>query len=147
MSKQNRKNAADRKKEGGENEKGGITLESSVLDGFDLETKLRKDIYSLLKPVSDKQADVQKRVMEMQITLIDQHEERLMDLESTVLQSDKPTTMFELIEDRCVKIDTSWRENYGIMDNTLTSFRKEVDDLKWHLTALKDDLSSSNGQI
>ena len=71
MSKQNRKNAADRKKEGGENEKGGITLESSVLDGFDLETKLRKDIYSLLKPVSDKQADVQKRVMEMQITLID----------------------------------------------------------------------------
>lgn len=70
-----------------------------------------------------------------------------MDLESTVLQSDKPTTMFELIEDRCVKIDTSWRENYGIMDNTLTSFRKEVDDLKWHLTALKDDLSSSNGQI
>jgi len=83
-------------------------------------------IYDILQPVGEKQGEVQKRVMEMQITLIDQHEERIHDIESCLLQSDRPTTIFEMVEDRCVKIDTSWRENYGEMTNTLEAFRGEV---------------------
>jgi len=61
--------------------------------------------------------------------------------------SDKPTTIFEAIENRCINIDTSWRENFGEMKNTLNGFRNEVNDLNWHLTTLKEDLGSSNAQI
>jgi hypothetical protein len=83
--------------------------------------------------------------MEMQITLIDQHEERLQDIESFILQSDKQTTIFEIIEDRCVKIDTSWRENYGEMAHTLEAFRGEVNNLSFQLSALREELKSCNG--
>jgi hypothetical protein len=85
--------------------------------------------------------------MEMQITLIEQHEERLLDLEAANFDTNKTTTIFEAIEDRCIKIDTSWRENFGKMNNKLLGFVTEMNDMKWHFNTLKEDLASSNAQI
>jgi hypothetical protein len=41
-------------------------IDRNVLDGFDLETKLRKTIYDLLQPIGTKQSEVERRVIQMQ---------------------------------------------------------------------------------
>jgi hypothetical protein len=62
-------------------------MERNVLDGFDLETKLRKTIYDLLQPIGTKQSEVERRVIQMQTQLIDAHENRLGDLEFALFKS------------------------------------------------------------
>ena len=65
MSNNAKPNVKNKKKEEGGGKGSEELIDRNVLEGFDLETKLRKTIYDILQPVGEKQAEVQKRVMEM----------------------------------------------------------------------------------
>ena len=70
-------------------------LDRNVLEAFDLETKLRKTIYDILQPIGNKLADVERRVMEMQHSLVDKHEKRLFELEFCLFKTERQPTIFE----------------------------------------------------
>ena len=122
-------------------------LDRNVLEAFDLETKLRKTIYDILQPIGNKLADVERRVMEMQHSLVDKHEKRLFELEFCLFKTDRQPTIFEQIEERARQIDTSWRENFQDVSSQIAALRGENANLTFDLENLNSLLKMCNNQI
>ena len=112
-----------------------MSLKSSQLNWYDLETKCKKLVFDIVQPQIEHIAGFESKLSEMDLKLKADYLRRLEELETLVLGR-KGHTKIDETNSKLEQVETSLKSSIASLQDQLATLTTEDQRLKTHLTKL-----------